>query len=135
MKTIIAITTVLTLSACGLPAMVAIPASLVAAPTVDRAANIALGGTVGHTITTDTAIARNNGSQSAQAWCDLFNGTVSWYDAGFFGQESWAVFNARNADHCERWRLYETGELDGLKQPLPVVPAPLGAKHGLRVVR
>lgn len=135
MKTIIAITTALSLSACGLPAVVAIPASLATAPTVDRVANAAIGGTIGHTITTDMAIARNNGSKTAQAWCELFNGTVSWYDAGFFGQEGWAVFNARKADHCERWRLYETGELAGLKQPMPVVPAPVGAKHGLRVVR
>lgn len=85
-----------------------IPTLLFTAPTIDRGLNLTLGGTPGYTITTDTAIARDKGSKSAVKWCELFDDTVSWYDDIYFSSAEWKKFSAENADHCERWKEYET---------------------------
>lgn len=135
MKKLTTIAVLLSLSACGLPQTAAIPASFVAAPAADRAVNLVAGGTPGYTISAQTGQYRNEGSKPAAFLCAVYGLGLGWYDLFYFGQEAHAVFEARKADHCEKMRLLDSGELEGLKRPLPLVKPPMGAKNGLRIVR
>lgn len=117
---------------------------LVTGPTIDQGINCATGGDCSHTISGEAGVNRRAGSKSAAAWCELYNGTVSWVDGVRWTPESHRAFallekeTGRASDHCEKWAAYELGELEAAKHRLPpaVVPAaPRGAKHGLRVVR
>lgn len=118
MKTLLL--TTLLLSGCVSP-IIAVPVALVVAIPADRGANYVLGGNPHHTITTDDAIARDHGDEAASNRCILWDATVSWYDLGYFDHQSWVYFrseeqNGHYIDHCSRWELYETGQLEKLKR-------------------
>jgi len=117
MKTILLATAIsITLSGC-IAAPVAIPLGLAAGVPADRGINVAMGGTPGHTITTDDAISRDSGSGYAKSRCQIYDMSPLFvYDAFFFGKESQEIFEERKAYHCERLRLYETGELEKIKE-------------------
>jgi hypothetical protein len=113
------------LTACFPPAVM-VPVGLVAGETGDRVANCIIGGTCGNTISGDTAIARTEGSKSAEGWCHLYDasGFLPVYDGARFalthGKDAFRAFEAAGAnDHCARWEMYESGKLDEAIAALP----------------
>lgn len=103
----------LCLSACVSP-FIAVPVALVAAIPVDRGINYLMGGTPGYTITSDDAKSRSEGSSYAKVRCDAYN-VLYPYDQIYFSQSSWDQFHKLKSDHCDRYYLYESGELAKLK--------------------
>lgn len=113
LKRLTQVALLLSTTAC-LPVYVAVPVGLAVAVPVDRGVNYALGGTPGYTITSDDAVSRSKGSPYASARCDAYNALYP-YDQLYFSQSSWDEFHKRNLDHCGRWLLEESGQLDKIK--------------------
>lgn len=91
---------------------------LVAGPTVDRGVNCGLGRDCQYTISGEDGKLRNEGNQAAAKRCEFWNFAVGWVDPILYGNESNRAFAASNADHCEKWRMSDSGELEAAKAKL-----------------
>jgi hypothetical protein len=117
----------LLLTACT-PAVVATTAVMLPVGYgADIAVNCARGGTCGNTISGDTGVAYNEGSQGAKVLCGGYElAGLGLWDLGFFDQCSWQVFNEKlgtdieTNNHCTRTALFEAnrnaGTWEGLKK-------------------
>lgn len=118
-KTLLSLTALTLLSGCTAVGAVKTVGLMAAAPSIDRGINTAIGGTPGKTISGDDARAAHAGDKLAHERCGLYDFAVGWYDILYFSPESHKVFNEIGAKtHCDRWRIYESGELEKLKNGL-----------------
>lgn len=116
MKSIITALLASTLLSACVP-MVAAPVLIAAAVPVDRAINTAIGGTPGKTISGDTARARIEGKAGAEALCGVYT-VVAPFDLIWFNAEQLQYMADKGAkDHCDRWAMYEAGEVKHLEKP------------------
>jgi hypothetical protein len=100
---------------------------LAIAPTIDQGINCATGGDCRYTISAEAGLNRRNGDETAAEWCKLYSFGVSWVDGVRWSADSHRAFavaekaTGRPNDHCEKWAIYETGELDAYKRLLPPI--------------